>query len=62
MLTLQNSLFCTRQLTNAECAGGAPIGGSGAWLLSGWLTQCEGVSGRASASFKSWDLGLHRAS
>ena len=40
----------------------AHIGGSGAWLLFGWLTRCECVSGRASASFKSWDACMHRAS
>jgi hypothetical protein len=27
VLTLQNDVFCTRQLANAECAGDAPSGG-----------------------------------
>jgi hypothetical protein len=40
--SVQNSLFCTRQLTNTECAVEAPNGGSGS-LLAVALGSREGA-------------------
>jgi hypothetical protein len=51
---LQNGLFCTRQLTNAERAGDAPYYGG-----SARFAQVEGrslyVSGRGVAGFPTLD-------